>query len=213
MKRLLSIVLVLGLCLCVLNGCGADEQQGVTEPATSGTAPDVPTDPTEGGEPTPSQPENPVVTEVTGDEWKAAMAVDKFTNVSLDYYEEQMENDAGEMEWLVIHYWFDGEWMRYAWSFEDESEDEVIENKHQDDMYDILTSEDVASVMSTLTDLYAQFEYDAQSKTYFNSQDSIRVGFEDGEVVLVVGAEGTSDEIRMEFFDYGTTKVTPPAGE
>lgn len=213
MKRLLSFVLVLGLCLCVLSGCGADEQQGATEPATSDTAPEVPTDPTEGGESTPSQPEKPVVTEVTEDEWKAAMAADCFLNVSLDYYEEQMENDAGEIEWLVIHHWFDGEWMRYSWSFEDESEDEVIENKHQDDMYDILTSEDVASMLSTLADLYAQFEYDAQRKTYFNSQDSIRVGFEDGKIVLVVGAEGSSDEIRMEFFDYGTTKVTPPAGE
>lgn len=196
MKKMIALMLAI---LMVLAGLAACKKAA---PATSTAKPT-----------TPTKPSTPVLdgsTTVSAEQWAAAFA-DDFRNVTMKFYDEKYVDANGQEQWVVIDHWFDGEWMRYYWSVEDESEDVIIVNVKLTDMNDRFCSETVMEYVGVFADSYASFKYDAETTSYTNADNSVRIYFEDGKLVQIISFEGTADEERMEFYDYGVTDVNPPA--
>lgn len=196
MKKIFALMLALFMIFTGLAACKK------ATPATTTTKPASVTK--------PSAPVLDGSTTVSAEQWAAAFA-DDFRNVTMKFYDEKYVDANGQEQWVVIDHWFDGEWMRYYWSVEDESEDVIIINVKLADMNDRFCSETVMEYVGVFADDYAAFQYDEETASYTNADNSVRVRFEDSKLVQIITFEGTADEERMVFYDYGITDVNPPA--
>ena len=152
---------------------------------------------------------------ITEDEWVSALAAENFYNVTMHYNDEVWETlPDGTVRWLMVTQEYDGEWLRYRWSiidlaevpdFDGDTVEEVIENNRkyisQNNIYDVLCSQDLAEEFSGLIDSYSNFEYDEATNSY--SDGNVTLTFSNGKL-----SSYSYDEIIMSFENYGTTSVS-----
>lgn len=196
MKKIFALMLAL---LMIIPGLAACKK---ATPATTTTKPASVTK--------PSAPVLDGNTTVSAEQWAAAFT-DDFRNVTMKFYDEKYVDANGQEQWVVIDHWFDGDWMRYYYVEDDEFNDAIMENVKIGDQNDIFSSETVKEYVGVFADDYAAFQYDEETASYTNADNSVRVHFEDGKLVQIITFEGTADEERMVFYDYGITDVNPPA--
>ena len=153
---------------------------------------------------------------LTEDEWKNAFASNNFYNVTMHYNDEVWETlPDGTLRWLMVTQEYDGEYLRYKWSIDlkevpdlgGDTVEAVIKNSkeyiEQNNIYDVICTEELLELFSGYGDAYSDFRYDVATDTYFDGEVSF--AFENGKIKAY-----SVDEMTFTFEKYGTTKVEPP---